>query len=261
MRTTVILTLAALIALNAADARAGEGDAEKTHRRVVKVITSDGENIENAEDFVFVGDEGKAVHISAHHLLRGGFLGVQLIDLTPELREHFGAPKDTGVMVSGLASDGPAAAAGIRVGDIIGAVDGEAVASGGELAALIRAGEEGDVVGIELWRDGQKTTIEATLAERERPQVDIGPFLWQSSDDEGAKAFQIHMESLPEEIIRIDEERIQKALEDLDKRLESPEFKERMKSMMEERQLMEERVKELEERLRELEERLSQLSK
>jgi polyhydroxyalkanoate synthesis regulator phasin len=261
MRTTVILTLAALIAWNAADARAGEESADQVQRHVVKVITSDGENIENAEDFVFVGDEGKAVHISAHHLLRGGFLGVQLVDLTPELRAHFGVPEDSGVMVSGLSSDGPAAAAGIKVGDIIGAVDAAPVASGGELAALIRSGEEGDVVEIELWRDGRKTTVEATLAERDRPQVDIGQFLWQSGDEEGAKAFQIHMDSLPEEIIRIDEERIQKALEDLDKRLESPEFKARMKSMMEERQLMEERVKELEERLRELEERLSQLSK
>ena len=48
--------------------------------------------------------------------LSGGYLGVELVDLTPELREHFGAPRDVGVMVGRVEPGSPAARAGLEVG-------------------------------------------------------------------------------------------------------------------------------------------------
>src|SRR5204863_4895709 len=60
---------------------------------------------------------------------KGAFIGVSVVDLTPELREFFGASKDSGVLVSSVADHGPAAKAGVRVGDVITSVDGKAVAS------------------------------------------------------------------------------------------------------------------------------------
>src|SRR3954449_6982705 len=47
---------------------------------------------------------------------KGAFIGVSVVDLTPELREFFGASKDSGVLVSSVADKGPAAKAGVRVG-------------------------------------------------------------------------------------------------------------------------------------------------
>jgi S1-C subfamily serine protease len=48
-----------------------------------------------------------------------GRLGVMVMSLTPELRKHFGAPDDRGVLVAHVEPDTPAAKAGVEVGDVI----------------------------------------------------------------------------------------------------------------------------------------------
>ena len=94
-----------------------------------------------------------------------GHLGVALTALTPELKEHFLLPDSSGVMVSKVLEDSAALEAGLEVGDIISAVDGEAVSSPGELASLIRSHEGGDTVVIEAWRDGKVLQLLTTLGE------------------------------------------------------------------------------------------------
>lgn len=113
---------------------------------------------------------GDGHHGGMHHLgMHGGgtFLGVQLSELTPELRRHFGVPEDAGVMVSKVLDDSPASRAGVAVGDIISAVDGGAVASGRELARRIRGYDGGAAVNLEVWRGGSVQTLPATLEARE----------------------------------------------------------------------------------------------
>ena len=77
-----------------------------------------------------------------------GFLGVGLRELTAELQTHFGAPEGSGVLVASVSDDSPAAAAGIRVGDVITAVDGLSVDSTRDLSREIRH-RPGDSVAIE----------------------------------------------------------------------------------------------------------------
>lgn len=101
------------------------------------------------------------------HSGTGGHLGVALSDLTPELRAHFGVPDNVGVMVSKVLEESPAFDAGIEVGDIVTAIDGEEIGGAGELARLIRSREAGDVVVVEAWRKGQLLQINATLDETE----------------------------------------------------------------------------------------------
>ncbi len=97
----------------------------------------------------------------------GAFLGVQLSDLTPELRTHFGVPDDAGVIVGQVVDDSPAFRAGVEVGDIVTAVDGEPVASSQALRREIRGRQDGDTVVLEVWRDGRVEKIDAALEERE----------------------------------------------------------------------------------------------
>lgn len=102
---------------------------------------------------------------------KSAFIGVSLIDLTPELREFFGASKDAGVLVSSVSEHGPAAKAGVRVGDVITAVDGQSVAGVRDLRAAIRDNHAGDSIRIELLRGKSRQTVMAVAEEREMPEA------------------------------------------------------------------------------------------
>lgn len=130
---------------------------------------------------------GPAVHwiASGHHGMlhggKGGYLGVMLTPMTPELRLHQGAPEAAGVLVSKVVEESPAWRAGVQVGDVISAVDGEAVASPHDLMHAIRGRKSGETVTLEVWRNGTVQTLTAAVEEREgslgqRPHAgDAGP--------------------------------------------------------------------------------------
>jgi serine protease Do len=94
-----------------------------------------------------------------------GRLGVNVQELTPELAAYFGV-KD-GLLVNGVQADTPAMKAGIKAGDVIGTVDGKAVASSDELIKEL-AGKEGEVT-IGVTRDKKALSLKATLEPRKAP--------------------------------------------------------------------------------------------
>jgi S1-C subfamily serine protease len=93
-------------------------------------------------------------------------LGVQLVETTPELREHLGGSKDAGILVSKVLNGLPAEKAGLKVGDLIVAVDGEPVASSTELILSLRD-KVGRTFDVELVRDGRARAVEVTIPEPE----------------------------------------------------------------------------------------------
>jgi hypothetical protein len=143
------------------------------------VTSCDGEECDGLEHGhhvrrIFVGDEGEVHHLDGGpHVWMGagarqrGFLGVQLTELTPELREHFGAPSEAGVLVSRVVPDSPAFRAGVEVGDIITSLDGESVASASALSHEVRSRSEGGAAALELYRDGRLQTLTADLEVRQ----------------------------------------------------------------------------------------------
>jgi len=80
-------------------------------------------------------------------------LGVQ--DLTPELREQFKLPPTaSGVMVSGVEEDGPAAQASLRPGDLILQANRERVTSVREFARILSQMRRGASLLLLVQRDG-----------------------------------------------------------------------------------------------------------
>lgn len=186
-------------------------------------------------------------------LARRGFLGVHLVDLTPELRAHFGAPRDRGVMVGRVEEDSPAAAAGIRVGDLIAAVDGKPIAGSIQLMARIGPRHRGEEIALEIWRDGARLEVRAELAESERQQVELGQFLWRDEESEG-EVLRI-VPGATGKVIALDPESIDRSVRELLDRLEVR----RLAGAgldSEQRRELERRIEMLEERLREMERRL-----
>ncbi len=105
--------------------------------------------------------------------VKRGYLGAVLVALTPELRLHFGASEDVGVMVARVEPRGPAANAGIRVGDVIVAANNEAVQHVGILHRSIVTRSHGETVDLDVVRDKKRHRVRVTVEERARPQVDL----------------------------------------------------------------------------------------
>ena len=121
-----------------------------------------------------------------------GYLGVQLMDITEELREFYGAPRDAGTLVARIGEDSPAAAAGFEVGDVITAVAGEPAENSWDVVRSVAQFDAEEQVSVEVVRDGAPVTLTATLAEREGAVwfgrgdgPDFGEFHFEMPDMEG----------------------------------------------------------------------------
>ena len=93
-----------------------------------------------------------------------GFIGVELQNLTPELATRSGA--GSGAAVVGTVPDGPADRAGLKGGDVITKVDGEAMADMRQFVLAVRDLPPGKVVTVEYVRNGQSATAAVTLGVR-----------------------------------------------------------------------------------------------
>lgn len=98
-----------------------------------------------------------------------GYLGVGVQDADPLLRAALDLEDDPGVVVNMVEEDSPAELAGIEVGDLILAVDGQEVRDVTGLIDLIRDEEPGTGVEIALLQNGRRTARDVILAERDRP--------------------------------------------------------------------------------------------
>ena len=110
-----------------------------------------------------------------------GYLGISGATITPELARAFNLPVEEGVLVQQVEEGGPAAAAGIQGattaasvegtefglgGDIITAVNGEAIASTEALVEKISDAHAGEAVELTVLREGQTASVSVTLTER-----------------------------------------------------------------------------------------------
>jgi membrane-associated protease RseP (regulator of RpoE activity) len=109
---------------------------------------------------------GKIVS-SEGNLFRRVYLGFSPLDVSPELRAFLGAPKDGGVVVQSVKEGGPAAKAGLHVGDVVMAIDGKPVDSAWTVGDTLDDKHAGDSVRVDIIRNHQRQTLTATLEERE----------------------------------------------------------------------------------------------
>ncbi len=95
-----------------------------------------------------------------------GYLGVEIVTVTPALQSQYKLSRSSGVLVAALDTSGPAAAAGIKEGDIITTVDGTAVTDRQQVADIVQSKTAGQTVSVVVDRNGQTVTVQVTLGSR-----------------------------------------------------------------------------------------------
>jgi len=88
-----------------------------------------------------------------------GWMGVNIQALSPELAASFGLSEVKGALVAAVLEDGPAAQAGIMVGDVILRFDGKAVHSVRDLPRIVASAKAGSHVPVEVVRTGTPMTL------------------------------------------------------------------------------------------------------
>jgi len=94
-----------------------------------------------------------------------GWLGVSIQALTPDLAKSFGLKEPSGVLISDVVQDSPAAAAGVASGDIIIEFDRKKIDSPQELQKVVAATPPGRAVPLKVWRDKGEKTLEIKIGE------------------------------------------------------------------------------------------------
>jgi serine protease Do len=103
------------------------------------------------------------------------WIGVYYTPISPALAEAQDLPVDHGALIgtgggqSAIIAGSPAEAAGLRDGDIIVALNGEALTEESDLATLILPYEAGETVTLRILRDNALTEVEVTLGELPTP--------------------------------------------------------------------------------------------
>lgn len=106
-----------------------------------------------------------AEQLKANGRVSRGWLGVDIQDVTRELAESFGMSRPEGALVRSVLNDSPAEAAGLKVGDIILAVDEHRVFTADELPPLVGAAAAGSKLSMTVLRDGDELELTAVLDE------------------------------------------------------------------------------------------------
>jgi S1-C subfamily serine protease len=99
-----------------------------------------------------------------------GWLGIAMhpVRFNPAARERLGLGRDSGLVVLSVEPDAPAARAGVLVGDVVFAIDGQPVESPEQVVDLLAGGAVGRTLTLDLVRGGTQTRAEVTVGERPR---------------------------------------------------------------------------------------------
>ncbi len=95
------------------------------------------------------------------------FLGIQMVTLTPEVKQEINSNpnsglsvyNDSGVLIVKVVPDSPAAKAGLRAGDVIEKVNGQAVKDADALQQSVESSQVGKNLQLDLKRNGQQMNV------------------------------------------------------------------------------------------------------
>lgn len=95
-----------------------------------------------------------------------GWLGVRIQGVTPDIAAALGLGEAQGALVTEVTPDSPAAKAGLRQGDVIRSFGGKEVDDSRALARIVGQTPVNEKVRMDVWRDGEATTMSVVTGEQ-----------------------------------------------------------------------------------------------
>ncbi|NLC35661.1 MAG: PDZ domain-containing protein, partial [Alcaligenaceae bacterium] len=95
-----------------------------------------------------------------------GWLGIEPQDITPELMRAFGLERQEGIIVAGVLRGGPAHVAGLRVGDIILALEDAVVPDSIAFLNAVAPLKPGNSLKLTVLREGKRQQLTVQVGER-----------------------------------------------------------------------------------------------
>jgi serine protease Do len=109
--------------------------------------------------------ESVVAQLKARGRVTRGWLGVQVQPVTPEIADSLGLKESKGALVSLAAPGSPAEAAGVKRGDVIVEIGGDAIKDGRDLARKVASVAPETAVKIAILRGGRPEILNVRLAE------------------------------------------------------------------------------------------------
>jgi serine protease Do len=101
--------------------------------------------------------------------VRRGEIGIRAQTITPELASGLQLARDYGAILADVIPGSPAAQAGLRPGDLVVALDGKPMENGRQLHVNLYRRLIGDVIALDVLRNGQTIRIAVAMDERHDP--------------------------------------------------------------------------------------------
>jgi len=92
-----------------------------------------------------------------------GYMGLGITDVTPENAKFFDSKDNLGAIVTQVEANSPAAKAGLKVGDMVRAIDGKEVSDASQLQVTVGQTRPGTTIKLSVVRDGKAMELPVTL--------------------------------------------------------------------------------------------------
>lgn len=136
------------------------------------VVRGDGQSNAIAEGLGFAVASNTVSALSNQLISQGyitrPYLGINWQPITPNVARAYNLPVDWGVYITELSNFGPAAQAGLRQGDIVTAINDDAIAENNPFINILLRLTPGENVQVTFVRDGKTQATMVTLGERPR---------------------------------------------------------------------------------------------
>ncbi len=104
--------------------------------------------------------------LKLHGRVRRGTIGALVQSITPVLAEALQLPQDSGAFVADVDADGPGAKGGLRIGDIVVALDGKPIENGRQLDVNLYRRAAGAVARLDVLRGRETLKLSVEVDER-----------------------------------------------------------------------------------------------